>query len=250
MRRGRNARVGALPQTPGAARGHRALRGVRRPRRSGVAGRGDALAPRHGRRARHADRPAVGRAAQARRARRAARPRVGCAHPRRADQPPRPRRHRLPRGMARRVPGRPAPRDPRSSRARPRHEQGARDRPRRDLPPRSARTDGRIRVRGVPRGADRSRSAGRDGRADAQEPRAPRARVAAAGRAGAHVEAEGAHRRRQRPARARSRGERTRGRARPGARQHATGIEGRRAPRRRLLVARRATAATPGRCSS
>ena len=58
--------------------------------------------------------------------------------------------------------------------------------------------------------AHRTRSAGRDGGADAQEPRAPRARVAAAGRAGAHVEAEGAHRRRQRAPRARSRGERTR----------------------------------------
>ena len=40
------------------------------------------------------------------------------------------------------------------------------------LPPRSARTDGRIRVRGIPRGAHRARSAGRDGRANAQEPRA------------------------------------------------------------------------------
>ena len=64
-------------------------------------------------------------------------------------------------------------------------------------------TDGRIRVRGVPRGAHRTRSAGRDRGADAQEPRAPRARVAAARRAGAHVEAEGAHRRRQRAPRAR-----------------------------------------------
>ena len=41
-----------------------------------------------------------------------------------------------------------------------------------------------------------------------------RARVAAAGRAGAHVEAEGTHRRRQRPARARARGGGARGRAR------------------------------------
>ena len=63
--------------------------------------------------------------------------------------------------------------------------------------------------------ADRTRRAGRDGRADAQEPRAARARVAAAGRARAHVEAEGAHRHRERAARARSRGERTRRRARP-----------------------------------
>ena len=119
------------------------------------------------------------------------------------------------------------------------------------LPPRSARTDGRIRIRGVPRGAHRARSAGRDGRADAQEPRAPRARVAAARRAGAHVEAEGAHRHRQRAARARSRGGGTRGRARPVAGQHPIGIEGRRAPRRRLLVARRhATVTTPDRCSS
>ena len=45
------------------------------------------------------------------------------------------------------------------------------------------RTHGRIRIRGVPRGADRTRSAGRDGGADAQEPRAPRARVVAARRA-------------------------------------------------------------------
>ena len=79
------------------------------------------------------------------------------------------------------------------------------------LPPRSARTDGRIRIRGIPRGADRTRSAGRDGGADAQEPRAPRARVAAARRAGAHVEAQGAHRHRQRAPRARSRRGRTRG---------------------------------------
>ena len=67
-------------------------------------------------------------------------------------------------------------------------------------------TDGRIRIRGVPRGAHRTRSAGRDGRANAQEPRTTRARVAAARRAGAHVEAQGAHRCRQR-ARARSRRE-------------------------------------------
>ena len=46
-------------------------------------------------------------------------------------------------------------------------------------------------------------------------------------------------------------GERARRRARPVAGQHPIGIEGRRAPRRRLLVARaRATVATPDRCSS
>ena len=132
MRRGRNARVGALPQLPVLPAGTVRAAVCDGLDRSGVAGRSDAFAPRHGRRARRADRPAVGRAEEARRARRAARARVGCAHPRRADQPPRPRRHRLPRGMARRLPGRPAPRDPRPSRARPRHEQGARDRPRRD----------------------------------------------------------------------------------------------------------------------
>ena len=43
VRRGRGARIGALPQLAGPSARHRALRGVRRSRRSGVAGRGDAV---------------------------------------------------------------------------------------------------------------------------------------------------------------------------------------------------------------
>ena len=80
--------------------------------------------------ARRADRRAVGRAGQARRAGPPAGRRVRGADPRRADQPPRPRRDPVPRGVAGRVPRRPGAGHPRPPRARQGHHQGARARPR------------------------------------------------------------------------------------------------------------------------
>ena len=104
------------------------------------------------RRRRH--RHAVGRPGQAGGAGPHPRGRQRPAGARRADQPPRHRRHRLARGPPGRLPGRAHARHPRPPPARPGHHPGARARPGPGLRPRR-------RLRRLPRGPGRARGAGR-----------------------------------------------------------------------------------------
>ena len=166
--------------------------------------------------------------------------RVGRADPRRADQPPRSRCHRLPRGVAGRLHRRAGARHPRSPRAGPGHDQGARDRPRRGLPAR-CRPAG-TRDRATPRTSPAGPSA-RSSRPRREQVRRNLARRELAwlrrGAPARSTQAQGARRR----------GHGRRRRARPGcgprrrrstcARQPAAGLEGHRAPRGRLCLAGR-----------
>ena len=109
------------------------------------------------------------------------------------------------------------------------------------LPPRADGLARRVGLRRLPRRPRRARGAGRRRRAGPPQPGPPRAGLAAARRAGAHVQAEGPHRRgdgdRRRPARRRppARASSACRSAPPAAR-----LEGRRAARRRLLAGRTA----------
>ena len=142
-RAGRDARPG---------RAARRRDGVRRDgSRLGVGGDPRPPRPRRARqRARRHDvgrRDQAGRAGEgARRGRRAGRGRDRCrARARRADEPPRHRRHRVDGGPARPAPRRADPRHPRPSRARPADEPDPRARPGQHVRPRG-------RLRGLPRG--------------------------------------------------------------------------------------------------
>ena len=201
VRRGRGARL--LGPRPGRARCPPGT--VAEAVRRRVGGGGDPRPARHGRRGSTSTSATlsggqVKRVALARAlvgvggpggARRRRRP----ADPRRADQPPRPRRHRVAGGLARPVPGRAGARHPRPPRARPGHHPRARARPRARLRPR----------RRLPELARRPGRAGRAGggrRDEAPQPGPRRAGLAAPGRAGPHPQAAGPHRGRDRARRA------------------------------------------------
>ena len=92
---------------------------------------------------------------------------------------------------------------------------------------------------GLPRRSRRTRGAGRGRRAGPQEPGHPRAGLAAPRCPGPHLQAEGPHRHRDRAGRGQGAGRGTRRRSRPVDGVEAAGVEGHRADRRRLRLARR-----------
>ncbi|MEY5058462.1 MAG: hypothetical protein RJA51_209, partial [Actinomycetota bacterium] len=161
-----------------AACRHGAHRGGRH-----LAVRGDAAAARHGGHARRTHRRTVRRPDEAGGSRRIARGRVGGSDPRRAHQPPRPRRGAVPGGTSRRVHGRSAARHPRQARARQGDQQGGGDRQGGTARSCPLRTERGLGVLGVPRRAHRARGAGRGGRTGAPERRAEGTCVAAPRRA-------------------------------------------------------------------
>ncbi len=163
MRRGRGVRVGVLRQLPvlpagTVRRGRRLARRGRAKRCSIGSGMGGSL-----------DTPtdrAVGRAGEAGGARRAARARARrCSSSTSRPTTSTSTRSRYLEDWLAAFPGGLAARHPRPPRARSRHDQGARARPWRDLPPRPARA---TPARATPRTSRRARArrAGRDGRAD------------------------------------------------------------------------------------
>ena len=240
MRRGRGARIGFLPQEPQLPDGTvrdavgEEWRGEAILDRLGMGGLLDAPTTElsGGQAKRVALAPAAG-------------PRARGADPRRADQPPRPRCGRVPRGATGGLHRRARPRHPRSPRARPCHHEGARARPGRELPARARRPHCRLGLRRLPR---RPRRAGGAGRLDGADPAGAgpaRARMAAARCSGAHPQAEGAHRLGHRDRRGSPAGRRPPWRPGSVARHRSPGVEGGRAPRRRLHVARRQRGAPP-----